>query len=89
MQWTRFSTMDVQERVFNIIRELSGVENVNLDSSLQGEIYLDSLSMVTLLIMVEDGFNIVLDESDMNPFDLLTVNDVIALVNKYVGDEDE
>ena len=81
--------MDVQERVFNIIRELSGVENVNLDSSLQGEIYLDSLSMVTLLIMVEDGFNIVLDESDMNPFDLLTVNDVIALVNKYVGDEDE
>ena len=81
--------MDVQERVFNIIRELSGVENVNLDSSLQGEIYLDSLSMVTLLIMVEDGFNIVLDESDMNPFDLLTVNDVIALVNKYVGDKDE
>ena len=81
--------MDVQERVFNIIRELSGVENVNLDSSLQGEIYLDSLSMVTLLIMVEDGFNSVLDESDMNPFDLLTVNDVIALVNKYVGDEDE
>lgn len=81
--------MDVQERVFNIIRELSGVENVNLDSSLQGEIYLDSLSMVTLLIMVEDGFNIVLDESDMNPFDLLTVNDVVALVKKYVGDEDE
>jgi len=81
--------MDVQERVFNIIRELSGVENISLESSLQGEIYLDSLSMVTLLIMVEDGFNIVLDESDMNPFDLLTVNDVIALVKKYVGDEDE
>ena len=81
--------MDVQERVFNIIRELSGVENVNLDSSLLGEIYLDSLSMVTLLIMVEDGFNIVLDESDMNPFDLITVNDVVALVTKYIGDENE
>ena len=81
--------MDVQERVFNIILELSGVENISLESSLQGEIYLDSLSMVTLLIMLEDGFNIVLDESDMNPFDLLTVNDVIALVKKYVGDEDE
>lgn len=81
--------MDVQERVFNIIRELSGVENISLESSLQGEIYLDSLSMVTLLIMVEDGFNIVLDESDMNPFDLITVNDVVALVKKYVGNEDE
>ena len=75
--------MDVQERVFNIIRELSGVENVNLDSSLQGEIYLDSLSMVTLLIMVEDGFNIVLDESDMNPFELTTVQSVIDMVSKY------
>ena len=81
--------MDVQERVFNIIRELSGAENISLESSLQGEIYLDSLSMVTLLIMVEDGFNIVLDESDMNPFDLLTVSDVIALVTKYMGDENE
>ena len=81
--------MDVQERVFNIIRELSGAENISLESSLQGEIYLDSLSMVTLLIMLEDGFNIVLEESDMNPFDLVTVNDVVSLVKKYVGDKDE
>ena len=81
--------MDVQERVFNIIRELSGLENISLDSSFQDEIYLDSLIMVTLLIMIEDRFNIVLDESDMNPFDLITVNDVVALVKKYVGDEDE
>lgn len=81
--------MDVQERVFNIIRELSGVENISLESSLQGEIYLDSLSMVTLLIMLEDGFNIVLDESDMNPFDLLTIKDVVTLVQKYTEANNE
>lgn len=81
--------MDVQERVFNIIRELSGAENISLESSLQGEIYLDSLSMVTLLIMLEDGFNIVLDESDMNPFDLLTIKDVVTLVQKYTEANNE
>ena len=41
--------------------------------------------MVTLLIMIEDTFNIILDEADMNPFDLITVEQVIKLVEKYVG----
>jgi acyl carrier protein len=40
--------------------------------------------MVTLLMMIEDEFQIVLDESDMNPFDLITVEDVVKLVAKYL-----
>ena len=39
--------------------------------------------MVMLLVMIEDVFEIELDESDMNPFKLRTVNDVINLVSKY------
>ena len=79
--------MDVQKAVFDIIRELSGVESIELDASLQKDIFLDSLGMVTLLIMVEDEFKIDLDESDMNPFDLITVNDVVGLVKKYMEGE--
>lgn len=75
--------MEAQERVFDIIRELSGVENVELNASLQDDISLDSLGMVTLLIMIEDEFKIELDEADMNPFDLLTVDNVVTLVKKY------
>lgn len=75
--------MEAQERVFDIIRELSGTENVELDASLQEDISLDSLGMVTLLIMIEDEFKIELDEVDMNPFDLVTVSDVVALVKRY------
>lgn len=75
--------MEAQERVFDIIRELSGTENVELNASLQDDISLDSLGMVTLLIMIEDEFKIELDEADMNPFDLVTVSDVVALVKKY------
>ena len=43
--------------------------------------------MVTLLVMIEDTFDIVLDEADMNPFDLLTVSDVVNLIEKYIGGE--
>lgn len=46
---------------------------------------LDSLLMVTLLIEIEETFNIQLDESDMNPLELTTVKSVIDLVNKYIG----
>ena len=45
--------------------------------------------MVTLLVELEDTFGITLDESDMNPFDLITAADVILLVEKYGGDTDE
>ena len=81
--------METNEKVIGIIKELSGLENISLDSNLQGDIKLDSLSMVNLLIQIEDEFLIELDESDMNPFDLETVESVINLVEKYVGDKNE
>ena len=72
-----------------ILSELSGEETVENDATLQGDLALDSLAMVTMLIEIEDVFGIQLDESDMNPFDLNTVQSVIDLVNKYCGDENE
>ena len=45
--------------------------------------------MITLLLEIEETFEIELDESDMNPFDLNTVEDAVKLVEKYRGDENE
>ena len=43
-----------------------------------------------LLMMLEENFQITLDESDMNPFDLTTVSNVVNLIEKYVdGDSNE
>jgi len=56
---------------------------------LQGDLALDSLMMVTMLIEIEDVFDIELEETDMNPFDLNTVQSVIDMVAKYCGDENE
>lgn len=77
--------MNIEEKVKAILSELSGEDTIDNTSALQNELALDSLMMVTLLMEIEDTFAIELDESDMNPFDLETVQSVIDLVMKYCG----
>lgn len=77
--------MNIEEKVKAILSELSGEDTIDNASALQEELALDSLMMVTLLMEIEDTFAIELDESDMNPFDLETVQSVIDLVMKYCG----
>ena len=77
----------INDKVIEILAELSGTGNISLENHLQNDLGLDSMLMVTLLIEIEEKFSIELNESDMNPFDLNTVQDVISLVEKYGGDE--
>lgn len=79
--------MKAKEKVYEILNELSCEGKIKDSDSLQEELMLDSLSMVTLLVELEETLNIQLDESDMNPFDLITVGDVVRLAEKYGGDE--
>ena len=81
--------MNIEEKVKGILSELSGEDTVKSEATLQGDLALDSLSTVTLLIQIEETFGIELDESDMNPFELNTVSSVIELVNKYGGENYE
>ena len=77
----------MKEKVFGILKELSGSDKVTMKSKLQEDLGLDSLQMVMLLVVLEENFHILLDESDMNPFDIITVRQVVDLVEKYVGGE--
>ena len=77
--------MEIFNKVTVILSELSGLETICLEHELQSYLGLDSLQMVTLLMMLEENFQIVLDESDMNPYDLINVQHVINLVEKYIG----
>ena len=82
--------MNIEEKIKGVLCELSGLESVESSFNLQEDIALDSLMMVTMLLEIEDAFNIQLDEADMNPFELTTVKSVIDMVAKYVGgDKDE
>ncbi len=78
--------MMILEKIADILTELSGIENITLETELQDDLMLDSLHMVMLLIALEDKFEIILDESDMNPFNMKTVQDVVDLIEKHSGD---
>ena len=71
------------DKVNKILFELCGANDISLQNNLKEDLALDSLQMVTLLLMIEEKFQITLDESDMNPFELITVNDILLLVKKY------
>lgn len=72
--------------VLNILSDLTGKASISESTSLD-QLGLDSLDMVTMLVSIEDQLGIELAPEDMNPFDLKTVQDVMALAEKYkVGD---
>lgn len=81
--------MEIFEKISEILCELSGIKDIKPEDDLKEDLALDSLSMVTLLLEIDETFEIELDESDMNPFDLNTVEDAVKLVEKYRDDENE
>lgn len=81
--------MNILDQVTEMVKKLSGAESVTPELSLQNDLAIDSLNMVTLLLELEDHFQIELKESDMNPFDLTTVASVVELVKRYAEDNYE
>lgn len=81
--------MAVFEKVAEILKSMIGEVEVSSEDSLENDLALDSLALVNLLLDIESEFKIELNESDLNPFDLITVGDVVELVRKYTGDNYE
>ena len=75
---------EIELAVIEILENMGTDKIDDFSLKLTDDLGLDSLKMVTLLILLEDTFYIELDESDMNPFDLITVKDVIDLATEYV-----
>jgi len=75
--------MNIQKKIFQIITELSAFDNLNEGMLLVEDIGFDSMEMVILLVTIEDEFDISLSQSDMDPFAIKTIGDVIDLVEKY------
>ena len=79
--------MEIFDQVSAILSELSGTESIRLEDELKNDIGLDSFGLVNLLLTLEESFGITLDESDMNPFDLINVQNVVTLVERYLNGE--
>lgn len=80
---------ELKNQVFEAIEDLCLIPAQSGEQTLMDDLHFDSLRLVMLLVTLEDTFDIELEESDMNPFALVTVNDVMALVEKYVATDTE
>lgn len=74
---------DVKNRIYGLLQELVGADSSISENTELRELSIDSLRMALLLIEIEKRFGIELDESDMNPIALKTVEDIIELAEKY------
>lgn len=77
--------MTTEKRVINVIKNLCNEKSITKTKELIKDLSFDSFNLVTLLLEIEEEFSIRLNESDMNPFELVTVNDVVNLAKKYVS----
>ena len=73
----------MKETVNEILRERSYDEDITSELKLNEDLGLDSLNLVELMVELEDKFNIEIDESDLDPAALQTVDQIYALVSKY------
>lgn len=81
--------METQRNVIRILNVLSNREDIQESDSLSSDLHLDSLEMVMLLVYLEDELQLELKESDMNPYDLQTVKDVVDLAQRYLEERNE
>jgi len=81
------NTQEMKDLVLNyVIKEYLEDEDVEItyDTPLISSGYVDSFSMVSLLIFLENKFKIKIPPSKATPEAFNTVNSIIALVNQYV-----
>lgn len=69
-------------KILKILEEL-GAENITPVAKLRDDLGLDSLQMVNLLIALEEVFQIELEEADIDPTSICTVEDIVSLTQKY------
>lgn len=78
--------MNIESKTLQIIASLSWEENITLEDTL-ASLGIDSIVLIEIIIALEDWFEIQFNSSDLDPFELVTVADVIDLVKRTVANE--
>ena len=73
-----------REMINSILAEKKFSDVITPDMSLSEDLGFDSLSLVELIVDLEDRFDIEIDESDLDPGHIKTVGQFYSLVDKYL-----
>lgn len=78
---------DIKElvRKYVISEYLEEGEEINYDTPLISSGYVDSFSMVSLLVFLENKFKIKIPPQKASPEAFDSVNKIVALVNEYIN----
>lgn len=74
--------MNIFDGIKEVIEEINGCNDIGLESDLKVDLGLDSLSLVSVIVELENKFNIAFDDSDLDPGVILKVQDLVSLVEK-------
>ena len=75
----------LKEKVNQILSKLSLTdESFEETLTLKDDLGFDSLRIVELIVALEENFAIEIDESDLDPNNLIVVSDLYVLIEKYV-----
>lgn len=78
---------EIKDIVLNYIKQEymeEGDEEITFDTPIISSGLIDSFSMVTLLVFIENKFKIKIPPSKATPEAFNTVNNIVTLVNQYI-----
>ena len=76
--------MDIFKKTEEVLFEAVGAEAVTGEQDLKLDLGLDSLSLVAVVVGLEEALGVEFDESNLDPQTLVTVADLVRLAEKYV-----
>ena len=76
--------MNTREKIFEAVKSLSAADTELSETVRFTDAGLSSLTMVELILAVEEEFDIELNDSDLAPANLVIIGDLISLVEKYI-----
>ena len=84
---------EVIDVIKNAILELTMLPDITFDEisgeSLLMDLGLDSLTLVDLIVTLEDLLNIVYDASELDPNQLVQVQDLVQITEKHVAEKED
>ena len=78
------NTQNITEKVKKCISAITSVTEIKDGALLKKDLGLDSLSLVAVIVALEESFNIAFDDADLDPGLIVTVKNLVALVEKHL-----
>ena len=74
--------LKITKEVIDLAYDVAEVE-VSEDDNLK-EYGMDSIALVSLIVEIENKYNIEFSESDLNPNKLMTIKNIVDMMEKYL-----